>query len=505
MRLVGADTRSGAEALARQAGLVSYFIGNDPAKWRTAIPTYAKVSYTGIYTGTDLVFYGTQRQLEYDFVLAPGADPGRIAWQIEGAGAAIDSDGNLVLHAPKGSVTFRKPVIYQRDGRSKTRVDGSFVLAGDLIRFRVGIYDRTRALVIDPVLSYATYLGGTTTDTIGTATGPGNLQVGVSQAIALDSTGSAYVTGTTFSTDFPTANPYQSAPPAKLGAPPPGTYASAFVTKFSPDGSSLVYSTYLGGNGADHGYAIAVDSSGNAYVTGLTTSPNFPVTSGAYQTVCAPVPNNTGASSASSNCNSFDYSVFLTKLNATGTALVYSTFLGGYANWSYATAVAVDTAGRAYVAGNENDICSANYTFQSCFPTTSAAVIGGDKPGGGSGQYAFVAAFDPTGAKLLYSTLIGDLNFSGGGGTYATAVAVDRNGAFYVTGETQAGKLPTTAGVLQPTAAPLHPGGSLAHGLAWFCRQVQSSYLDRWSLVSLVHLPWRSHPVRVRLHQRRCH
>src|SRR5208283_5261206 len=165
----------------------------------------------------------------------------------------------------------------------------------------------------------------------------------------------------TYSIDFPTENPYQSAPPAKVQGVSPGVWASAFVTKFSPDGSSLVYSTYLGGNGADHGYAIAVDSSGNAYVTGLTTSPNFPITSGAYQTICAPVPNNTGESSASSNCNSSDYNVFVTKLNSTGTGIVYSTFLGGYGNWSYATAIAVDSAGRAYIAGNEDDTCSTAY------------------------------------------------------------------------------------------------------------------------------------------------
>jgi hypothetical protein len=216
----------------------------------------------------------------------------------------------------------------------------------------------------------------------------------------------------------------------------------------------------LGGNGSDHAYAIAVDSSGNAYVTGQTNSVDFPVTSGAYQTICDPAPNNQGASSASASCNSSNISVFVTKLNSTGTGIVYSTFLSGYA-YAYATAIAVDSAGRAYIAGNEAESCSTSYTFQSCFPTTSGAVIGGNQTvEGGSKQYAFAAVFDPTGAQLLYSTIFGDLNFkctNGCGDTRGTGVAVDANGYFYLVGETQAGKLPTTAGVVQPNGAPLDP------------------------------------------------
>jgi uncharacterized protein (TIGR03437 family) len=459
MSLIGSNTKANVVGLARQPGVVSYLIGNDPKNWRSGIPTYGKVNYSQIYPGVDLVFYGNQRQLEYDFVVAPGADPSRIAWRIDGARASVDTEGNLNLNAPNGPTTFKKPVLYQMDGNKKTSVAGAFTVAGNQVRFRLGTYDHSRALIIDPVLSYASYLGGSGTDTIATTTGPGISQAGTSQGLAVDSAGSAYVTGTTVSTDFPTEKPYQGVPPAKLGGQPPGTYASAFVTKFSPDGSSLVYSTYLGGNGVDRGYAIAVDSSGNAYLTGLTTSPNFPITSGAYQAVCAPIPNNTGESDAVSNCNSFDWNVFVTKLNSAGTGLVYSTFLGGYGNWAYATAIAVDGTGRAYIAGNENDICSTSYAFESCFPTTNGAVIGGDKTGGASPQYAFAAVFDPTGAQLLYSTLFGDLNFNGGGGTYGTGMAVDRSGYFYLIGETQAGTLPTTAGVIQPDR---DPPGSLA-------------------------------------------
>ena len=457
MSLIGANAEAKPIALGRQSGVVSYFIGNDPKNWRSGIPTYGKVSYSQIYPGVDLVFYGNQRQLEYDFVVAPGADPSRIAWRIEGAHAGVDAVGNLTLRVASGPASFEKPRLYQMDGDKKTRVDGAFAVAGDEVRFQLGNYDHARALVIDPVLSYATYLAGSSSDTIGAPTGPGNLQVGTSQGLAVDSAGSAYVTGTTYSTDFPTMNPYQGTPP---------TFAAAFVSKFSPDGRSLVYSTYLGGSGGDHAYAIAVDSSGNAYVTGLTASPDFPITSGAYQTVCAPIPNNTGESVASSNCNSSDWNVFVTKLNPMGTGLVYSTFLGGYASWAYATAIAVDSAGRAYIAGNETDTCSAGYTFESCFPTTDGAVIGGTQPVGGDPQFAFVAAFDPTGANLLYSTLLGDMNFQCvigcGGPTYGTGIAVDSGGYFYLVGETTASTLPTTAGVVQPTGAPL---GSPANAL----------------------------------------
>jgi uncharacterized protein (TIGR03437 family) len=324
---------------------------------------------------------------------------------------------------------------------------------------------------MDPVLSYATYLAGTGSDRIGFPTGPGNLQVGVSQGLAVDSAGSAYVTGNTYSIDFPTQHPYQSAPPAKVAGVSPGIWPSAFVTKFSPDGSSLVYSTYLGGNGSDYAYAIAVDSSGNAYVTGQTNSVNFPVTPGAYETICDPAPYNTGQQ-PSASCNSSNISAFVTKLNATGTGIAYSTFLGGYA-YAYANSIAVDGAGRAYIAGNEDEYCQPSYTFQGCFPTTGGAVIPGNSTGGRSPRYAFVAAFDPSGAQLLYSTLFGDLNgFSctyGCGDAWATGVAVDRNGYFYLVGETQAGKLPTTVGVIQPVGAPLASiGGSTGTYLqAW--------------------------------------
>ena len=161
MSLIGANPKANAVGLAPQPGVVSYFIGNDPKKWRSGIPTYGKVEYPQIYPGVDLVFYGNQRQLEYDFVVAPGADPSRIAWRIDGARASVDAEGNLVLSAPNGPASFKKPVLYQMDGDKKTSVEGRFAVAGNQVRFRLGSYDHSRALIIDPVLSYASYLAGT--------------------------------------------------------------------------------------------------------------------------------------------------------------------------------------------------------------------------------------------------------------------------------------------------------------------------------------------------------
>ena len=455
MSLIGASAGASAVGQARQAGVVSYFIGNNPKKWRTGIPTYGKVDYPQVYPGIDLVFYGNQRQLEYDFIVAPGADPNRIAWRIEGARASVDRKGNLVLQAAAGAAVFDKLLVYQMEGAKKVPVSGAFVAAGQEVRFRLGSYDRSKELVIDPVLSYATYLAGSSADYIGNSTGPGNGQ-GSLQGIAVDSSGSAYVTGYTTSADFPTKNAYQ-------GGQAKGSAPSVFVTRFSPDGSSLVYSTFLSGSGWDTANAIAVDSSGSAYVTGNTNSNDFPITKGAYQTLCSPSPSNPPAVSTAS-CNTSNSSAFVTKLNPAGTGLVYSTFLGGFGG-SYGSGIAVDSAGRAYVAGNENAPCNTSYVFQACFPTTTGATIQTINANNVT-NFCFAAVFDPTGANLLYSTLFGDLNglktstTTTSGGAWATGMTVDSNGYFYLIGYTKAGTLPTTVGAAQPSAAPLDYSGS---------------------------------------------
>jgi hypothetical protein len=456
MQLAGANASAVVTGADPKSGVVSYFIGNDPKKWRAGIPTYGKVRYTQVYPGVDLVFSGNQDRLEYDFIVAPGADPSRIAWQIDGARVRMDKKGNVVLDSAHGSVSFNKPALYQIEGGTKVNVAGSFAVAANRIRFRTGSYDHSKALVIDPVLSFASYLAGSGSDHIGWSTGPGDLMVGSSQGLAVDSEGSVYVTGNTYSTDFPTKDAYEGAPPPKMSGVKPGLWPSIFVTKFSPDGGSLVYSTYLGGDGSDYAYAIAVDTDGNAYLTGETNSVNFPITPGAYEAVCSPNPTNKPP--YTSECNSTNISAFVTKLNSTGTRLAYSTFLGGF-GYAYATAIAVDRAGRAYVAGISDEYCSTSYTFEGCFPTTTGALIPGSFTSGRSPQYSFLAAFDPTGSELLYSTLFGDMN-SEGGTTWGTGVAVDPQDYVYLIGETAAGKLPTTKGVIQRSGSPLDPTGT---------------------------------------------
>jgi hypothetical protein len=468
MKLIGANVNAATAGLDPQPGVVSYIIGNDPQKWHTGIRTYGKVNYTQIYPGIDLVFYGNQRQLEYDFVVTPGADPSRIVWQIDGASAAINADGNLVLTAANGPASFKKPLLYQMDGDKKIAIEGSFAVAGNRVGFRLGSYNRAKALIIDPVLSYASYLGGSNVDNIGATQGFGASGTdSQSQGLAVDSVGSIYVTGYTQSTDFPTQVPYEPYKAKSTGATGPW----AFVTKFSPNGSSLVYSTYLGGSNQDYASAIAVDSSG-AYVTGWTNSPDFPVTAGAYQTICEPEPYN--GNEVTDCALNGPTSAFLTKLNASGTSLAYSTFLGGLGN-SSGWAVAVDSAGRAYLAGNEQIYCydepNSNPYPYTCFPTTSGAVIAGTAANGHSPQYAFAAVFDPAGANLLYSTIYGDENgvepictpptgsTCPAGTTYGNGITVDPNGNFYLIGSTNAGFLPTTAGVIQPTSGPLNNEG----------------------------------------------
>ena len=247
-----------AEGVDRLPGIANYFLGNDPSKWRTSIPTYACVQYAGVYPGISLVYYGNQRQLEYDFQVSPGADPSHIRLRFSGADRlSLDERGDLVVQAQGQILLQHKPVVYQDVAGERHAVAGAFLLEGNQVGFALGGYDRSQALIIDPVLSYSTYLGGS----------GGN---GDAIGMAVDASGSAYVAGRTSSPDFPTTTgAFQTTY---------GGNGNAFVAKLSPDGSALVYSTYLGGSGVngDSGNWIAVDAAGNAYVTGFTTSSDFP-------------------------------------------------------------------------------------------------------------------------------------------------------------------------------------------------------------------------------------
>ena len=395
MSLVGAARAYAVSGIDELPGKANYFIGKDPAKWRRNVPTYARVRYREVYPGIDLIYYGNQRQLEYDFVLAPGADPKKIVLGFKGADKLeIDAQGELVLHAPGEDIRQHKPVIYQEIDGVRRDIAGGYVRKGaNRVGFKVAAYDTTRPLVIDPVvLSYSTYLGGINGDS--------------GSGIAVDANGNAYITGGTASSDFPTtAGAFQ----------PTATGSHAFVTKLNSIGAA-VYSTYLGGSGSEGGSAIAVDAGGNAYVTGATGSSDFPTTAGAFQATIG------GSRNA-----------FVTKLDPTGSALVYSTYLGGSGDINTGSGIAVDADGNAYLTGWTNSIN---------FPTTQQAF----QPAFSGGYDVFVTKLDPAGSALVYSTYVGGTRFD-----EANGIAVDAGGNAYVTGLTDSTDLPTTPGVFQPT------------------------------------------------------
>jgi hypothetical protein len=406
MKLVDANSAAKITGQDELPGKANYFIGNDLEKWRTNVATYAKVRYEQVYPGIDLVYYGNQRQLEYDFEVAPGADPSRIRFGFTGAKKMrLEKDGGLVVQTAVSTVRWNKPIVYQEVDGQRRAVDGEFVLRrGHKVTFQVAKYDRRKPLVIDPTLVYSTYLGGSGAD--------------FGSGIAVDSTGNAYVVGATTSSDFPTtAGVYQS-----INRSP----YDIFITKVNPAGSALVYSTYLGGSGSEPTHdpgnevAIAVDSAGNAYVTGGTSSSDFPTTAGAFQTSIA------GPQDA-----------FITKLNTSGSALVYSTYLGGMDNFDVGNAIAVDPAGSAYVTG---------YTTSASFPTTAGAF---QTSGAGNGEYdGFVTKLDPVGSALVYSTYLAGIYTDIGDG-----IAVDSAGNAYVVGYTTSPDFPTTAGAFQTSYA----------------------------------------------------
>jgi len=381
--LGGANSQAEVTGENELPGKSNYFIGRDQNNWHTDVRQFAKVRYQNVYPGVDLVYYGHQRDLEYDFVLHPGASPRAIRLSIEGAGRPRLEHGEIIIASSVGIVRLRSPHVYQDSDGVRREVRGRYVIKNNHeVGFEVARYDRRRELLIDPVLSYATFLGGSADD-------DGN-------GIAVDSAGNAYVTGTTFSTDFPTVNAIQS------------TFhggRDVFVTKINADGTALGYSTYLGGSGSDFGIAIALDSAGNAYVSGTTDSTDFP-TVNAFQ---------------STNHGNTD--VFVTKIAANGAALIYSTYLGGSGNDrggccnGFGPEIALDSTGNAYLSGT---------TDSTDFPIKNAI-----QPVYGGGEAdAFVTKFRSSGA-LVYSTYLG-----GSQRDEADAIAVSSTGAAFVTGWT---------------------------------------------------------------------
>jgi beta-propeller repeat-containing protein len=404
MGLVGANPRPQAEGLEPFAGKSNYFVGSDPRKWRTDVPTYAKVKYEAVYPGVDLVYYGTQgRELEYDFVVAPGADPAAIRLRFAGAERLEQTaDGDLRLHVAGGPVRLRRPVVYQDENGARQEIAAAFVRRGaNEVTVQVGAYDAARPLVIDPVLVYSTYLGGT------------GLDAGLE--IAVNAHGSAFVTGLTTSLDFP---PAPAAP--HLG---PGGAWDAFVARLTPAGNSLMYSTYLGGSADENTHGgvsfggIAIDAADNAYVTGITKSRDFPTTAGAFRTTL------NGYADA-----------YVAKLNPAGNALVYSTFLGG-SGFDGGQGIAVDALGQAYVTGQDE---SGDLPLVGAFAKHSLGCGSGYKDG-------FLAKLDAAGSALVYSTYFGGKACNLGWG-----ITVDAAQDAFVMGETVSPDFPVTATAFDP-------------------------------------------------------
>jgi hypothetical protein len=381
LKLVGANPRPEMSASNELPGKSHYFRGADPGRWTRDVAQYARVRYRAVYPGVDLVYHGRQGRLEYDFEVSPGSDPRAIRLRLVGAeGMRLDERGSLVVETGAGRLVQQAPTVYQEIGGERRQVAGGYVLqGGNEVGFTVGSHDAGHALVIDPVLEYSTYLGG--------SSGEGGT------AIAIDDFGNAYVTGYTGSADFPVQDFYQQ--------DQAGT--DVFVTKLSPSGSSVVYSTYLGGSGDETATGIAVDAAGNAWITGRTSSADFP-TVNPYQT-------QRGGLDA-----------FVTMVSPSGSSLVYSTYLGGGLD-DAANAIAVDAVGSAYVTG---------YTCSDDFPTVNPF-----ETGLGGCEDAFVTKLSPSGSSLAYSTYLGGSTSEVGFG-----IAVDADGSAVVTGYTCSADFP---------------------------------------------------------------
>jgi hypothetical protein len=463
MRFEGANQASSVKGEDALGFKTNYFNGSDSVTTFTDISNHGRVKYTSIYPGVDLLYYGNQQQLEYDLLVAPKADPKQIKIRFSGAGkVALSNEGNLILHTAAGDVSHHKPIAYQIIEGKRNRIDANYQLAENgEVGFRLGEYDTRHALVIDPIVSYSSFLWGN------------------ASSIAVDAAGNSYIVGTTMQADLPVVNGYQT---KLLGK------TDAYIAKLDPTGAKLVYLTYLGArNSYTSGKTIAIDAAGNAYITGVTDSRSFPVTANAYQTSArnggpfitklnpagnglvystflsgisivstatdsggniymtgsASVLNTTAGAFQNANPSSSSSTPpFIAKLDSTGAAMVYATYLGG-SGYDTSNSIVVDASGSAYVTGTTNSID---------FPAVNAY-----QPKLRGMQDAFVAKLNAAGSDLIYSTYLG-----GPEDEFGNAIAVNEAGEAFVAGQTYSSSFPVTAGVFQPYKG--YPGYAVSNG-----------------------------------------
>ncbi len=408
MKIVGANAGTEVNGESELAGKTNYLIGNDRSNWKTGVPNYGKIRYSRVYDGIDAIFYGDQEHLEYDFLVQPHASPDQISVEFTGVERVrISEVGDLVLTSGATGFRLKKPFAYQEIDSEQREVEVSYIVRNSLtgakqIGFQIGDYDRELPLVIDPVLSYSSYLGGDS-ETIG-------------NGIAVDSNGNAYVAGqTTSTTGFPLVSPYVSQNPGGN---------AAFVTKINATGTGFVYSTYLTGPtpGPSAAYSIAVDTSGHAYVAGISSSCNFPTTAGSFLPV---VPNCGG-----------NFKGFVVKLNPSGSNLSYGTYLSSpdFLFTGELTGIALDSSNNAYITG---------WTQTPSFPTTPGAFKRMLVP---NTQNAFVSKLNSSGSALIYSTFVGVNTPVPNTDPFdrANAIAVDSSGIAYITGQSVSQNFPVT-------------------------------------------------------------
>jgi hypothetical protein len=419
MILINGNPAAEGIGLNRLSGKVNYICGQEPNRELTNIPVYQSIKYENIYPGIDIVYYNKHNCLEFDFVVQPGSSSDCIELFFSGHDHyEIDPDGNLNFNLAENSYSFKAPYIYQIIDDQKSQIPGGFLKSGAKIKLWTGVYDSTKKLYIDPLIDFSTFLGGSSSD-------GGN-------CMTMDEEGNIYIAGTVMSANFPVVNAFQ---PTR-----PGGWGDAFICKISNDGSQLIYSTYLGGSNSDNIHGIAVDGSGNVVVVGTTASTDFPLKN-------ALQPNFGG---------SFVGDAFITKIDASGSNLIFSTYLGG-SDAEMGEDIAIDKEGNIIVTGG---------TWSKDFPVVNAyqSTIGG----GTFPQDAFITKLSPSGRQLIFSTYLGGQSLFG---DHGKAITVDLSGNIYVSGHTTASNFP----VVHPFQAEF--GGGSGTGDAFIAKFSHSGNL----------------------------